>query len=162
MVLWPAAPAKWFKVDFCRRVLYAEEMNESGDTVDVVVMIGRENLLWLATEFHRETTLKDLPEEILDRASSVNFTLRDYSRDRNAVTAIALITFAYQLGGKRQEPRYGSNDLLLLKVLANKEKQRRTENKPYDYPGWNLPLFELVTAEVGEAIRATKLITNPV
>jgi hypothetical protein len=137
-------------------------MNESGDTVDVVAMIGRENLQWLATKFSRETRLKDLPEEILDRASSVNITLRDYSRDRDAVTSIALITFAYQLGGKRQELRYGSSDLLLLKVLANKEKRRRAENKPYDHPGWNLPLFELVTGEVGEAIRATKLITNPI
>jgi hypothetical protein len=137
-------------------------MNKSGDTVDVVALIGKENLQWLATEFSRETRLKDLPEEILDRASTVNITLRDYSRDRNAVTSIALITFAYQLGGKRQELRYGSNDLLLLKALANKEKRRRAENKPYDDPGWNLPLFELVTGEVGEAIRATKLITSPI
>jgi hypothetical protein len=109
----------------------------------------------------RETRLKDLPEEILGRASAVDITLRDYSRDRNAVTAIALITFAYQLGGKRQNPRYGSNDLLLLKVLAQKEERRRTENKPYDHPGLELPLFELFTGEVGEAIRATKFITNP-
>jgi len=137
-------------------------MTRLGDPVDVVTLVGKEALQWLATEFCRETRLKDLPEEILDRASSVDITLRDYSRDRNAVTAIALITFAYQLGGKRQEPRYGSNDLLLLKVLANKEKRRRAENKPYDHPGWSLPLFELFTGEVGEAIRATKLITNPI
>lgn len=64
--------------------------------------------------FSPGTGLKDLPEEILDRASSVDITIRDYSRDRNAVTAIALIIFAYQLAGKNQEPRYGSNDLLLL------------------------------------------------
>jgi hypothetical protein len=137
-------------------------MSETGDPIDIVALIGKENLQWLATEFCRETRLTDLPEEILDRASSVDITLRDYSCDRNAVTAIALITFAYQLGGKRQEPRYGSNDLLLLKVLANKEKQRRAENNPYDHPGWNLPLFELFTGEVGEAIRASKFITNPV
>jgi hypothetical protein len=124
-------------------------------------MIGRENLQWLATEFRPDTRLKDLPEGILDRAISVDITLRDYSRDQNAVTAIALITFAYQLGGKRQEPRYGSNDLLLLKVLASREKRRRAENKPYDHPGLDLPLFELITGEVGEAIRATKFITNP-
>jgi hypothetical protein len=145
---------KCFKVDFCRLVLYAGFM-------DVVTMIGKENLQWLATEFSRETRLKDLPEEILDRACAVDITLRDYSRDRKAVTAIALITFAYQLGGKRQEPRYGSNDLLLLKVLAGREKRKRTENQPYDHPGMTLPLFELVTGEVGEAIRATKFITNP-
>jgi hypothetical protein len=150
------------KVDFCWPVLYGVMMNEQRDTVDVIAMIGKENLQWLATEFCRETRLKDLPEDILDLASSVDITLRDYSRDRNAVTAIALITFAYQLGGKRQEPRYGSNDLLLLKVLADKEMRRRAENKPYDHPGWELPLFELITGEVGEAIRATKFITNPV
>ena len=137
-------------------------MNESGDTVDIVAMIGKENLQWLATEFSLGTGLKDLPEEILDRASSVDITIRDYSRNRNAVTAIALITFAYQLAGKSQEPRCGSNDLLLLKVLAKKEKLRRTENRPHDHPDWNLPLFELITGEVGEAIRATKLITNPI
>jgi hypothetical protein len=137
-------------------------MNQSGDTVDIVAMIGKENLQWLATGFSLGTGLKDLPEEILDRASSVDITIRDYSRDRNAVTAIALITFAYQLAGKSQEPRYGSNDLLLLKVLAKKEKRRRTENRPHDHPDWNLPLFELITGEVGEAIRATKLITNPI
>lgn len=136
-------------------------MNDSGDTLDVIAMIGKENLQWLATEFCRETKLADLPEEILDRASSVDIALRDYSRDRNAVTAIALITFAYQLGGKRQEPRYGSNDLLLLKVLAKREKLRRDEDKPHDHSGLDLPLFELFTGEVGEAIRATKFITNP-
>jgi len=92
----------------------------------------------------------------------VDITIRDYSRDRNAVTAIALITFAYQLAAKSQTPRYGSNDLLLLNVLAKTEKRRRTENKPYDHPGWELPLFELITGEVGEAIRAAKFITNPV
>jgi hypothetical protein len=136
-------------------------MNDSGDTLDVIAMIGKENLQWLATEFCRETKLEDLPEEILDRASSVDITLRDYSSDRNAVTAIALITFAYQLGGKRQEPRYGSNDLLLLKVLAKREKRRRDKDKPHDHPGLDLPLFELFTGEVGEAIRATRFITNP-
>jgi hypothetical protein len=136
-------------------------MEQSGETMDVVTMIGKDNLQWLAARFSRETRLKDLPEEILDRASSVDITLRDYSRDRNAVTAIALITFSYQLGGKRQEPRYGSNDLLLLKVLAKREKRRRDEDKPHDHPGLDLPLFELFTGEVGEAIRATKFITNP-
>ncbi|MBP1741347.1 MAG: hypothetical protein H6Q48_3640 [Deltaproteobacteria bacterium] len=137
-------------------------MDESGDTVDIVAMIGKENLGWLAVEFCRETRLRDLPEVILDRASSVDITIRDYSRDRNAVTAIALITFAYQLGGKSQTPRYGSNDLLLLKVLAKTEKRRRTESKPYDRQALNLPLFELITGEVGEAIRTTKFITNPI
>jgi hypothetical protein len=137
-------------------------MEQSEETMDVVTMIGRENLQWLATEFCRETRLKDLPTDILERASSVDITLRDYSRDRNAVTAIALITFAYQLGGKRQEPHYGSNDLLLLKALAKREKRRRAENKSHDHPELDLPLFELFTGEVGEAIRATKFITSPV
>jgi len=137
-------------------------MEQSGNTVGIVTMIGNEILQWLVSAFCRETRLKDLPKDILERASSVDITLRDYSRDRNAVTAIAVITFAYQLGGKRQEPRYGSNDLLLLKILAQKEKRRRAENIPHDHPGWELPLFELFTGEVGEAIRATKFITSPV
>jgi hypothetical protein len=136
-------------------------MNESGDTLDVLALIGQDTLQWLATAFGRDTRLKDLPIAILERASSVDITLRDYSRDRNAVTAIALITFAYGLGGKRQEPRYGSNDLLLLKVLAAKEKRRRTGNEPFSHPSLDLPLFELITGEVGEAIRATTFITNP-
>jgi hypothetical protein len=136
-------------------------MNESEDPLDIVAMIGKESLQWLASEFGRQTRLRNVPEEILERASAVDITLRDYGRDRKAVTAIALITFAYQVGGKRQEPRYGSNDLLLLKVLAKKEKLRRDEGQPYDHPELDLPLFELFTGEVGEAIRATKFITNP-
>lgn len=150
------------QVAFCLLVRYGKGMNDSEDTVNVVALIGKENLQWLATEFCRDTGLKDLPKDILERASSVDITLRDYTLDRNAVTAIALITFAYQLGGKRQEPQFGSNDLLLLKVLAVKEKRRRTENEPRAHPGWDVPLFELITGEVGEAIRATKFITNPV
>lgn len=136
-------------------------MKETEDTSDIVGMIGKENLQWLATEFSRETRLKDLPADILERACAADITLRDYGRDQNAVTAIALITFAYQIGGKRQEPQYGSNDLLLLKVLAKKEKDRRDQNKPYDHPGMKLPVFELFTGQVGEAIRASKFITNP-
>ena len=44
-------------------------------------MIGKENLQWLATEFSLGTGLKDLPEEILDRASSVDITIRDYTKN---------------------------------------------------------------------------------
>jgi hypothetical protein len=156
-----AITGKTQRVDFFSLIHYGDAMEQSGDAVEIVTMIGNEILRWLATEFCRETRLGDLPKDILERASSVDITLRDYSRDRNAVTAIALITFAYQLGGKRQEPRYGSNDLLLLKILAQKEKRRRAENIPPDHPGWEIPLFELLTGEVGEAIRATKFITNP-
>jgi hypothetical protein len=152
---------KGLQVDFCPRVRYGKSMKESVDTGNVVALIGKENLQWLATEFCRDTRLKDLPKDILERASSVDITLRDYSRDRSAVTAIALITFAYQLGAKHQEPQYGSNDLLLLKVLALKEKRRRTGSEPCGHPGLDLPLFELITGEVGEAMRATKFITNP-
>jgi hypothetical protein len=49
-----------FNVDFWGFVHY-------GDPMDVVTLIGKENLRWLATEFGRETRLKDLPEEILER-----------------------------------------------------------------------------------------------
>ena len=60
----------------------------------------------------------DILEEILDRVRSVDITLRDYTRDRNAITSIALITFAYKMAGKVQHPKYGSNDMLLVKVLS--------------------------------------------
>jgi len=150
------------EVDFCHSLLYDKIMNESGNLIDIVAMVGKENLQWLATEFCRETRLRDLPEEILDRVSSVDIAIRDYRGNRNAVTAIALITFAYQLGAKRQESHYGSHNLLLLKVLAKNESRRRTDNKPYDHEALDLPLFELITGEVGSAIRAATLITKPI
>lgn len=127
----------------------------------IVEMIGAETLGWLAREFTRETSLRDVPEDILRRVSSVDISLRDYTRDRDAITSIALITFAYKLSGKAQHPKYGSNDILMLKVLARREIMRRKGHRLSDNSLWDTPLFELVTGEVGERIRATKFMTNP-
>ena len=66
----------------------------------IVDFIGKDIFEWLSTEFNKDTRLKDIPEEILDRVRSVDITLRDYARDRSAITSIALITFAYKIAGK--------------------------------------------------------------
>jgi hypothetical protein len=47
-------------------------------------------------------------------------TLRDYSKDPNGLTAIALITFAYRMAGKSQVPHLGGKDILTVKVLAER------------------------------------------
>ena len=103
----------------------------------------------------------DIPDEILNRVSRVNIATRDYANDRNATTAIALITFAYHMAGKQQLPHYGSKDIILLKVLAKQECSRRERGNISNHDMWNAPLFELITGEVGERIRATRLITDP-
>lgn len=128
----------------------------------IVEIIGRENFEWLSREFGPETGLKDVPDEILNRISVVDIAIRDYGRDRNAITAIALITFAYRIGGKAQNPKYGTNDLVLLKVLAKNEISRRAGQPISQHEQWALPLFELIAGEVGERIRETRLLTNPV
>ncbi|MBU2498681.1 MAG: hypothetical protein KKE57_07270 [Proteobacteria bacterium] len=129
--------------------------------IGIVEIIGMENFEWLSKGFTPETRLRDIPDEILNRLSLVDIAVRDYSADRNAITAIALITFAYRMGGKTQSPQYGTNDILLLKVLAKNEILRREGNQVAQEL-WELPLFELITGEVGEKIRATKVITNPI
>ncbi len=91
----------------------------------------------------------------------MDITLRDYTRDRNAITSIALITFAYKMAGKAQHPKYGSNDMLLLKVLAKNEKMKREGGGLSPNGLWGAPLYELLTEDVGERIRATKFMTNP-
>ena len=127
----------------------------------IVEMIGRDHFGWLANEFNEETRLKDVPQSILERAGSVDITIRDYGADQNAITSIALITFAYKMAGKVQQPKYGSNDILLLKVLAKNEKFRREGEKLSDNKLWDSPLYELITDEVGDRVRATKFMTNP-
>jgi hypothetical protein len=127
----------------------------------IVDFIGRDIFEWLSAEFNNETRLKDIPEEILERVRSVDITLRDYTLDRNAITSIALITFAYKIAGKAQHPKYGSNDMLLLKVLAKNEKMKREGGDLSRHQLWEAPLYELLTEEVGERIRATKFMTNP-
>lgn len=131
-------------------------------TLGIVEIIGRENFEWLSQAFDKKTTLKDVPETILERVGSVDITIRDYGGDRNAVTSIAMITFAYKMAGKVQEPKYGSNDMILLKVLAGKEISRRKGGVQLENKMWEAPLYRLITGEVGDRIRATKLMTNPI
>lgn len=127
----------------------------------IVDIIGEKYFEWLCKEFDRETRLKDLPDEMLDYTVSVDITIRDYAKDRNAITSIALITFAYKMADKVQHPRYGSNDILLLKVLSENEKARRAGKVLSSNKLWDAPLFELITGEVGERIRETTFMTNP-
>ncbi|MBW1998432.1 MAG: hypothetical protein JRJ29_10775 [Deltaproteobacteria bacterium] len=129
-----------------------------GEIVDIV---GEENFEWLSQEFDRGTRLKDVPDTILQRVASVDITIRNYWGDRNAVTTIAMITFAYRMAGKVQDPRYGSNDIVLLKVLAKREILRRKGEVELGNRMWDAPLYQIITGEVGERIRATKLMTNP-
>ena len=127
----------------------------------IVDIIGRDIFKWMTDEFDEATRLKDVPEAILDRVRSVDITIRDYAGDQNAITCIALITFAYKMADKVQNPKYGSNDILLLKVLAKHERLRRDGSRLSPHRLWDAPLYELITEEVGERIRATKFITNP-
>ena len=127
----------------------------------IVETIGKDHFEWLVSKFNKETRLRDVPESVLDRVRSVDITIRDYGADQNAITAIALITFAYKMAGKVQQPKYGSNDILLLKALAKNEKYRREGGTLSDNDLWDAPLYELITDEVGDRIRATKFMTNP-
>ncbi|MBW1731206.1 MAG: hypothetical protein JRH08_14335 [Deltaproteobacteria bacterium] len=127
------------------------------DYKTVVQLIGEEAFRWLAQEFHKKVTLADVPDDILERVASVDVTLRDYSSDRNALTCIALITFAYKLAGKPQQPHFGAKDMMLAKVLAKNELARRKGKRPLTNPYWKHPLYWLIAGEVGERIRS-KLI----
>ncbi|MFO7783606.1 MAG: hypothetical protein ACQET7_03200 [Thermodesulfobacteriota bacterium] len=128
----------------------------------IVDLVGEEFFSWLSRTFSRETTLMDVPAGILERISRVDVTRRDYASDPNAVTAIALLTFAYGMAGKRQEARHGPNDLMLVKALSRGELARRSGEKTSGNPLWKTPLHELITGNVGERIRAARFITNPV
>ncbi|UCB50536.1 MAG: hypothetical protein JSW56_06620 [Deltaproteobacteria bacterium] len=128
---------------------------------EIVEIIGGDCFEWLSREFHMGTQLKDIPDEILALISSVDITIRDYAKDRNAIVSIALITFAYKMADKVQHPKYGSNDICLLKVLAKNEVSRRKGKKLSKNKLWDAPLYELITGEVGEKIRASRFMTNP-
>lgn len=132
------------------------------ETNPIVEMVGAEAFAWLSRRFSLETTLRDVPAEILERAARVNVARRDFASDPDAVTAIALLTFAYTLAGKTQEARHGANDMLLVKVLARNELARRRNERELRNPYWSAPLCELVTGEAGERIRAARFMTNPV
>ena len=128
----------------------------------IVETIGRDIFDWLVNQFNKETRLADVPEEILGRIGAVDITIRDFSRDRNAIITIALITFAYKMANKVQHPMYGSNDILLLKVLVKNETRKRKGEGLSGNDLWDAPLYDLITGEVGERIRATKFMTNPI
>ncbi len=127
----------------------------------IVNLVGEEYFSWLSRTFSRKTTLMDVPTGILERISRLDITRRDYASDANAVTAIALLTFAYEMAGKRQETRHGSNDLMLVKTLSRGELARRSKETTLDNPFWKMPLYELITGQVGDRIRSTRFMTNP-
>ncbi len=105
---------------------------------------------------------KDVPDEVLDRIGSVDITVRDYASNRDAITSIAVITFAYKLANNTQKAQFGAKDILLLKVLAKNEKLRR-EGKGHSHNRiWDAPLFELITGEVGERLRAMRTMNSPI
>ena len=130
-------------------------------TEQIVEVIGKDIFLWLSTEFNKTTTLKDFPDEILDRIASVDITIRDYAGDKNAVTSIAVITFAYKMADKIQIALFGAKDILLLKVLAKNEKLRRTRGNCIQHKILEVPFFELITGPVGERIRHMRTINSP-
>jgi hypothetical protein len=128
----------------------------------IVEAIGKDSFEWLQKKFDKKTTLKDLPDEILDRIASVDMAIRDYIGNKNAVISIALITFAYKMADMVQQPRFGPKDILLLKMLAQREKSRR-EGKTSLYPAQlDIPLFELITGELGDRIRSMRTINSPI
>lgn len=127
----------------------------------IVEIIGKDTFQWLSTEFNKTTTLKDFPGEILDRIASVDITIRNYAGDKNAVTSIAVITFAYKMADKIQIASFGAKDILLLKVLAKNEKLRRTRGNCTQHKILDVPFFELITGPVGERIRVVRTINSP-
>ena len=128
-------------------------MARSGNVVEI---IGKDSFQWLSSEFNEQTTLRDMPEEILDRIASMDIKIRDYAADRNAITCIAVITFAYKMANRPQEARFGAKDMLLLKVLGKNEKLRREGRAHLRNKLWDLPVCELITGEPGERIRAMR------
>jgi len=128
----------------------------------IVEMIGADRFAWLTNSFSRDTKLSDMPLDVLEVLSQLDAARRDLASDPNAITGIALLTFAYGMAGKRQEARHGSNDLMLVKIMARNELDRRSGKKRLENPMWSRPVVELITGEVGDRIRAEKLMTNPV
>jgi len=124
---------------------------------NIVQIIGKPIFRWLVDQFDQNTTLKDLPEEILNRIVSLHLPIADYETDTNALTCIALITFAYKLAGRVQEPRNAEKDMLLAKVLAKNELARRTGKRVLANPQWSYPVYELIAGEIGDKIRQSPL-----
>ena len=127
----------------------------------VVRLIGEETFSWLCGTFDRRTTFCQLPGDLLDRLASLDPALRDYSQDRDAVTAIAMITFCYRMAGRRQPVRDAGKDLLLLKILALKEAAVREGAASPHRMMTRIPVCELITGEVGERIRKAPCMNSP-
>ena len=126
----------------------------------IVETIGKDIFQWLSGEFSKETTLKEIPDQILDRLVSVDITTRNYFGDISSITSIAVITFAYNMAGKTQKPQFGPKDILLLKVLAKNEKLRRSGKQTLKHKLWGAPVYELLTGEVGDKIRSIRTMNS--
>ncbi|WP_028320121.1 hypothetical protein [Desulfatiglans anilini] len=131
------------------------------DENPIVSLIGKESFRWLSGSFNQATLLAEVPYEILTAVAAIDVSTRDFGADRNAVTAIALVTFAYRLAGRRQQAHLGPRDLLLVKVLAKEELKRRDGRSAFLRVPEALPLFEIVTGEVGDRIRSMATINSP-
>jgi len=132
------------------------------DKNPIIEAIGQGAFEWLVREFNRDTTLKDVPDEVLDRISSVDITVRNYASNRDAITSIAVITFAYKLANEAQKSQFGAKDILLLKILAKNEKLKREGKNHSRNSIWNAPVFALITGEVGERIRGMRTMNSPI
>jgi hypothetical protein len=92
---------------------------------------------------------------------SGDITIRNYAGDKNAVTSIVVITFAYKMADKVQIASCAAKDILLLKVLAKNEKLRRTGKNRTQHRMLDVTFFELITGPVGERIRVMRTINSP-
>jgi len=137
-----------------------EQKQLMNNNEQIVEFIGKDTFKWLSTEFNKTTTLKDFPDEILDRIASVDITITDYASDKNSITSIAVITFAYGIAGKIQNAHFGANDILLVKILSKNEKVRRAGDNCSQHRMLDTPFFELITGPAGERIRAMRTMNS--
>jgi len=66
----------------------------------------------------------------------------------------------YLLTYPPQEARLGDMNMLLLKVLGENERKRRQGKVRLKNRYWDLPVFELITGEPGERIRAMRTMNS--
>ena len=130
------------------------------DVDRIVEAIGQDIFDWLSNEFNRDTTLMDVPDEIIQRVLSVDIATRDYMLYPEAITAIAMLTFAYRMAGKRQMASHGAKDILLLKVLLKGEQAKREGREVGPNPLWKAPLVDLLTGPVGDRIRTMRIMVS--
>jgi len=128
----------------------------------ILEAMGEASFRWLSKEFNERTTMKHIPDEILESLASTNMATRDYAADRNAIIAITMITFAYKMAGRVQLASQGPKDILLLKVLAKEERARRKGTGGFKKGPRGMPVFRIITGEVGELIRGIRTINSPV